>query len=340
MQRIGFERLARRFARDLVQGAGAEKIDHDRRADDDKSRNGRLDRVLLAEEAPDRLVDDDAGEKEQQRGLRQRRDAFELAVPVMMLFVGRFAGNPHGDIGHHGGGEIDQRMRGFRQDRERAGHHADHALGERQSAGGRDRREGDFFLVLLHDLENLLRRLMPVIWRSARPNSTEIADNANHSQRFFAVEKGLHVVWPRNEGDLAPGRILRHFTAMHAPIAHSARRFCVAPMMEWTDRHCRFFHRLLTRKAVLYTEMITTGAVIHGDRERLLGFDAVRASGGVAARRLRSAPACRKRAHRRGLRLSRNQSQCRLPVRSRAGGPFRRLPDGRARSGRQLASRR
>jgi tRNA-dihydrouridine synthase A len=45
-------------------------------------------------------------------------------------------------------------------------------------------------------------------------------------------------------------------------------------MMEWTDRHCRFFHRLLTRRAVLYTEMITTGAVIHGDRQRLLGFDA------------------------------------------------------------------
>jgi tRNA-dihydrouridine synthase A len=44
-------------------------------------------------------------------------------------------------------------------------------------------------------------------------------------------------------------------------------------MMEWTDRHCRFFHRLLTRRAVLYTEMITTGAVIHGDRARLLGFD-------------------------------------------------------------------
>jgi tRNA-dihydrouridine synthase A len=44
-------------------------------------------------------------------------------------------------------------------------------------------------------------------------------------------------------------------------------------MMEWTDRHCRFFHRLLTRHALLYTEMITTGAVIHGDRARLLGFD-------------------------------------------------------------------
>ena len=50
-------------------------------------------------------------------------------------------------------------------------------------------------------------------------------------------------------------------------------RFCVAPMMEWTDRHCRFFHRLMTRRALLYTEMVTTGAVLHGDRARLIGFD-------------------------------------------------------------------
>ena len=44
-------------------------------------------------------------------------------------------------------------------------------------------------------------------------------------------------------------------------------------MMDWTDRHCRVFHRLLTRRARLYTEMLTTGAIIHGDRRRLLGFD-------------------------------------------------------------------
>ena len=44
-------------------------------------------------------------------------------------------------------------------------------------------------------------------------------------------------------------------------------------MMDWTDRHCRFFHRLLTRRTLLYTEMLTTGAVLHGDRARLLGFD-------------------------------------------------------------------
>jgi tRNA-dihydrouridine synthase A len=49
--------------------------------------------------------------------------------------------------------------------------------------------------------------------------------------------------------------------------------FSVAPMMDWTDRHCRLFHRHLTRRARLYTEMLTSGAIIHGDRARLLGFD-------------------------------------------------------------------
>jgi tRNA-dihydrouridine synthase A len=63
---------------------------------------------------------------------------------------------------------------------------------------------------------------------------------------------------------------------MKAPVASKslARRFSVAPMMEWTDRHCRFFHRLLARHALLYTEMVTADAIIHGPRERLLGFDA------------------------------------------------------------------
>lgn len=50
-------------------------------------------------------------------------------------------------------------------------------------------------------------------------------------------------------------------------------RFSVAPMMEWTDRHCRFLHRILSRRARLYAEMLTTGAVLHGARERLLAFD-------------------------------------------------------------------
>ena len=49
-------------------------------------------------------------------------------------------------------------------------------------------------------------------------------------------------------------------------------RLSVAPMMDWTDRHCRYFHRRFTPRALLYTEMVTTGAVLHGDRARLLGF--------------------------------------------------------------------
>lgn len=53
-----------------------------------------------------------------------------------------------------------------------------------------------------------------------------------------------------------------------------SRRFSVAPMMDWTDRHCRFFLRLLSQHALLYTEMVTTGALLHGDRARFLDHDA------------------------------------------------------------------
>jgi tRNA-dihydrouridine synthase A len=56
------------------------------------------------------------------------------------------------------------------------------------------------------------------------------------------------------------------------PRSYSAR-FSVAPMMDWTDRRCRAFHRLLTRRARLYTEMVTADAVVFGQRERLIGFD-------------------------------------------------------------------
>ena len=62
------------------------------------------------------------------------------------------------------------------------------------------------------------------------------------------------------------------------PVAISAmspgHQLCVAPMMEWTDRHCRQFHRVLSPNARLYTEMISTGALLHGPRERLLTFSA------------------------------------------------------------------
>jgi tRNA-dihydrouridine synthase A len=59
----------------------------------------------------------------------------------------------------------------------------------------------------------------------------------------------------------------------HAPPA--TKIFAVAPMMDWTDRHCRVLHRLLSARARLYTEMVTADAILHGDRERLIGFSAV-----------------------------------------------------------------
>lgn len=52
-----------------------------------------------------------------------------------------------------------------------------------------------------------------------------------------------------------------------------SRKFSIAPMMDWTDRHCRVLHRFLTARALLYTEMVTAEAILHGDRARLLGFD-------------------------------------------------------------------
>src|ERR1700693_5858126 len=69
-----------------------------------------------------------------------------------------------------------------------------------------------------------------------------------------------------------------HARRQHTPLRRRVRlkqldhRFCVAPMMDWTDRHCRFFHRLLTRRARLYSEMVTAEAVLQGNRDRLLAF--------------------------------------------------------------------
>lgn len=55
---------------------------------------------------------------------------------------------------------------------------------------------------------------------------------------------------------------------------HSPHRFCTAPLLDWSDRHCRTMWRLFSKRAVLYSEMVTTGAILHGDRERHLQFDA------------------------------------------------------------------
>ena len=60
---------------------------------------------------------------------------------------------------------------------------------------------------------------------------------------------------------------------MNEKMGYQEQRFAVAPMIDWTDRHCRFFHRVMTRRAALYTEMVVADAILHGDRQKLLGDD-------------------------------------------------------------------
>ena len=62
-------------------------------------------------------------------------------------------------------------------------------------------------------------------------------------------------------------------SALSSILKFSDRRFCVAPMLDWTDSHERIFLRLLSKRAMLYTEMVTTGALIHGDAKRYLNFN-------------------------------------------------------------------
>ncbi len=67
--------------------------------------------------------------------------------------------------------------------------------------------------------------------------------------------------------------LLSEINLTNSPLESNAHRFCIAPMLDWTDTHCRFFHRLLSQHAGLYTEMVTTGALIHGDAARFLTFN-------------------------------------------------------------------
>lgn len=78
---------------------------------------------------------------------------------------------------------------------------------------------------------------------------------------------------PGNPIDKSMTEIQHHSIACGQAISPVNRRFCVAPMLDWTDRYCRYFLRLLTKRSLLYTEMITTGALLNGDYEKLLKHD-------------------------------------------------------------------
>jgi hypothetical protein len=103
-------------------------------------------------------------------------------------------------------------------------------------------------------------------------------------------------------------------------------------MIDWTDRHCRYFHRQISRNALLYTEMVVADAIIHGPRERLLSFDrrSIRWRCSLAVRIRQAGEGG---GDRRALWLRRDQPQCRLPLRPGAVRHLRRLPDADAGDG-------
>ena len=147
MEGIRFQRFARSRLGDASERTRAEKIDHDRAGDNDKGRRRRFDRMRLRADQPLRRLEDHHGrEQEQQRRLGKRGDDFDLAVAVLMLGVGRLAGNAHGKIGEQRRREVDQGMAGFGQDRKRAGEEPNDALRRRQPGRGGDRSERDLFL--------------------------------------------------------------------------------------------------------------------------------------------------------------------------------------------------
>ncbi|MDB6177557.1 tRNA dihydrouridine(20/20a) synthase DusA [Paracoccus sp. Z330] len=74
--------------------------------------------------------------------------------------------------------------------------------------------------------------------------------------------------------DPSPKNLSQAFDDEHKASIAMASRLSIAPMMDWTDRNCRVFHRMMSRHALLYTEMVTAPAVVHGDRSRLLDYDA------------------------------------------------------------------
>ena len=113
----------------------------------------------------------------------------------------------------------------------------------------------------------------------------------------------------------------------------SSHRLCIAPMMDWTDRHCRAFHRGLSARARLYTEMLTAGAVIHGERERLLEF--APAEHPVALQLGGSDPALLAEAARIGEGFGYDEINLNVgcPSDRVQNGRVRRLPDARAPTG-------
>jgi tRNA-dihydrouridine synthase A len=105
-----------------------------------------------------------------------------------------------------------------------------------------------------------------------RTNSGPVLAKHHSSSRHFVSLRTLGYADETQSINRSNSVLDRLKDEKNSKMSNLDRRFSVAPMMDWTDRHCRYLHRLLTRRALLFTEMVTSAAIVHGDRERLLGF--------------------------------------------------------------------
>ncbi len=115
MNGVGSERLGVDFRGDLPQGAGAGVVDHDREHEHDEGPDGepKVEVMAAEEDAVDGLVDDPDGGGEHEAGLDEGGERLDLAVAIVVVFVGGAIGGAHGEEGDGGGDHIDAGMRGF-----------------------------------------------------------------------------------------------------------------------------------------------------------------------------------------------------------------------------------
>ena len=122
----------------------------------------------------------------------------------------------------------------------------------------------------------------------------------------------------------------------HKSVPVIDRRVCVAPMMEWTDRHCRYLHRLYAPHALLYTEMIVSAAIVRGKAQRLLEHDPEEHPVALQLGGCDPEELARGGAHRRRGGLRRDQPERGLSQRSREKRLVRRLPHVEPGAGRRV----
>ena len=141
MQRIGFQRLARRLARHPAQGPRPAEINQDGTANNGNRPPGDINMLLPAHQPFDRLKNNPCGGEKQQSGFNERRNALRLGVPVMVLFIRRLVAPAHRKPGDDGGPKVDQAVNGFRQNAERAGGKARGEFGDCQPEAGKNRED-------------------------------------------------------------------------------------------------------------------------------------------------------------------------------------------------------